>query len=66
MISIIHRFSKTLRAHNIVQGAAIAVAVLTVLQGVNNDPWALQLGGSLACVYTEAYGMYAHDQSLKS
>lgn len=33
-----------------------------MLQGVNNDLCALQLGGSLAYVYTEAYSMYAHDQ----
>ncbi len=38
------------------------MAVLAVLQGVNNDLCALQLGGSLAHVYTKAYSMFAHDQ----
>lgn len=38
------------------------MAVPAELQGVNNDPCALQLGGSPAYVYTGAYSVCAHDR----
>lgn len=61
MISIAHRFPRTLRAHKIMAAAAGAGAAPAVLQGVNNHPCAPQLGGS-PHVYTEAYSVYAHDR----